>query len=352
MEALLSGWDGEATVLRHDAPTGAWCVIAIHSTRLGPAVGGTRMRPYPGLREAAADALRLAAGMTLKCAVPGMPYGGGKAVLAVPPALDAHARRGLLLRYGEMVAGLGGRYRTGPDVGIASEDMDVVAETGDPWVFGRTPAHGGAGPSGPATAVGVHAAIEVLCGRLFGDPSPRGRRVLVQGAGSVGGKLLELLSAAGAQVLFSDVDPVAIRHWRDGAGVAFVPPDAVATTPCDVFAPCALGGVLSVASVADLACRGIAGGANNQLASPEAADALHARGILYAPDFVANVGGAMAGIRMEADGWSRDRAEQEVAARVREALGRVFAIAAAEGITTDAAARRLAAERLAAAGRP
>lgn len=351
MERLLRQWDGETTLIRRDVATGAWIVIAIHSTRLGPAVGGTRMRPYADLREAMADAHRLAAGMTLKFAVPGMPYGGGKAVIAVPPDLDPAARAGLLRRYGALVAELGGRYRTAPDVGTSSEDMDVIAETAAPWVFGRTPANGGAGPSGPATAVGVHAAIEVVCERRFGDPSPRGRRVLVQGAGSVGARLIALLREAGAAVAFSDTDAAAARRWHD-AGVPSVSPGDVASTACDVYAPCALGGVLNADTIPRLACRAIAGGANNQLASPGDAEALRARGILYAPDFVANVGGAMAGIRMEADGWSRERAEGEVTLRVREALARVFAIAEAADVTTDEAARRLAAERLAAAAGP
>lgn len=349
MERLLRQWDGETTLIRRDAPTGAWIVIAIHSTRLGPAVGGTRMRPYADLREAMADAHRLAAGMTLKFAVPGMPYGGGKAVIAAPPGLDPAARAGLLRRYGALVAELGGRYRTAPDVGTSSADMDVVAEAGAPWVFGRSEANGGAGPSGPATAVGVHAAIEVACGRRFGDQSLRGRRMLVQGAGSVGAALIERLRAAGAEVAFSDTDAAAARRWRE-PGIPFVAPEVVPAAACDVYAPCALGGVLNAETIPRLACRVIAGGANNQLASPADAGALRDRGILYAPDFVANVGGAMAGIRMEADGWSRERAEAEVTTRVREALARVFAIAEAEGVTTDEAARRLAGERLAGAG--
>jgi leucine dehydrogenase len=344
-------WDGEALVLRHDAPTGAWIAIAVHSTRLGPAVGGTRLRAYPDLADAVADAERLAAGMTLKFAVPGMPWGGGKAVIAVPGPLDPAARAELLGRYGGLVASLGGLYRTAPDVGTTSEDMDVIGATAGPFVFGRTPAAGGAGSSGPATAVGVFAAIGVVCGRLFGDPSPRGRRVLVQGAGSVGGALIGLLRAAGAEVSFSDVDAAAIARWRDAGGVPFVEADEVAGAPCDVYAPCALGGVLDAETIPRLVCRAVAGGANNQLATPADAAHLRARGILYAPDFVASVGGAMAGVLMEADGLGRARAEAEVAARVRDALERVFEIAAAEGVTTDAAARRLAEERLAAGPR-
>uniref|UniRef100_A0A832I5B7 Glu/Leu/Phe/Val dehydrogenase n=1 Tax=Eiseniibacteriota bacterium TaxID=2212470 RepID=A0A832I5B7_UNCEI len=349
MPTFPPAWDGEALVLRHDAPTGAWIAIAIHSTRLGPAVGGARLRVYPDPWSAVADAERLAEGMTLKFAVQGMPWGGGKAVITPPAPLAPEARAGLLRRYGALLASLGGLYRTAPDVGTSSEDMDVIAETAGALAFGRTPAAGGAGSSGPATAVGVLAAIGAVCERLFGDAAPRGRRVLVQGAGSVGGALLGLLRAAGAEPLFSDVEPATIARWRDREGVPFVEPAAVPETPCDVYAPCALGGALAADTIARLACRAVAGGANNQLASPADAEAMRARGILYAPDFVANVGGAMAGLLMEADGWSRARAEAEVAARVRETLRRVFDIADAEGVTTDEAARRLAAARLAAA---
>src|SRR5215468_7691267 len=142
-------WDGEEMRRERDEATGAWMVIAIHSTRLGPAVGGARMTTYPSIEAAEADACRLSAAMTVKMAAAGMPWGGGKGVIAIPPGLTGEARLGLLRRYGRLVASLGGRYRTAPDVGTSSEDMDVIAGTAGPLVFGRTPAHGGSGPSGP-----------------------------------------------------------------------------------------------------------------------------------------------------------------------------------------------------------
>ena len=346
LEALLAAWDGESVIVRHDRASAAWIFIAIHSTRLGPAVGGTRMQTYPDTTAALRDALRLSTGMTYKFAVPGLPYGGGKAVLAVPSELDPAERRPLLRRYGTLIHQLGGLYRTAPDVGTSSADMDVIAETGEPYVFARTPAAGGAGSSGPATAVGVFAAIRVACERLFGEGAVEGRHVLVQGAGSVGEVLIELLLGVGARVSFSDVDEGAIRRFRDEKGLAFVRPDLVYGTVCDLYAPCALGGVLNEETIPRLECRAVVGGANNQLAQAEDADRLRARGILYAPDYVANVGGAMAGIGMEAQGWSRERAEREVTASVERALRRVFQLAAKEGITTAAAARRIAEERL------
>jgi glutamate dehydrogenase/leucine dehydrogenase len=218
------------------------------------------MKSYPDPTTALRDALRLAAGMTYKFAVPGMPYGGGKAVLATPPHLDPEARPDLLRRYGALVHQLGGSYRTAPDVGTSSEDMNVVAETGAPYVFARTEAAGGSGSSGPATALGVFTGIQVACEHIFGDADLAGRRVWVQGTGSVGGGLIEHLLEAGARVLFSEVDERAIRHFRDGLGLELVgnedesaggmtgasgaaSVDAIATE-CDIFSPCALGGVL------------------------------------------------------------------------------------------------------------
>lgn len=339
------GWDGEETFLEKDVPTGAWFAIAIHSTRLGPAVGGTRFRAYPTPADALADAKRLAAAMTLKFAVPGLPWGGGKGVIAAPASLTADARNGLLRRYGAFVASLGGRYRTAPDAGTSSEDMDVIAETAGSYVFGRTPGNGGAGPSGPATAVGVLAAMRAACAEAFGSEELAGRRVLVQGAGSVGGSLLALLREAGASTRVAESDAAALSRALS-SGATPVPPELVAGQACDVFSPCAFGGVIDAAALPRLACRVIAGGANNQLADDASAAALAARGILYAPDFVANAGGAMAGVRMEADGWTRERAEQEVTERIGESLRRVFAIARERGVDTDEAARALARERL------
>lgn len=348
MEALFREWDGETAIIRHDRPTGAWIFIAIHSTRLGPAVGGTRMKPYPDVQAALLDAMRLAKGMTYKFATPGMPFGGGKAVIAVPLGLDNESRTALLQRYGGLVHQLGGLFSTGPDVGTSPADMDVIAETGAPHIFGCTPATGGAGDPGPFTAHGVFTGIEVVCERLFGEASPKGRRVLVQGAGDVGGRLIRYLREAGAEVAFSEVDEGVIHSFRDELGVEFVPPEAVYGKECDIFAPCALGAVLSADTIPQLKCRAVVGGANNQLSCQEDAERLRARSILYAPDYVVNVGGAMAILGMELQGWTRERAEGEVVDGVRGALRRVIEAADAEGTTTEVAARHIAEERLSA----
>ena len=348
MESLLREWNGETVIVRFDKPTGAWIFIAIHSTRLGPAAGGTRMKPYPDVQAALQDALRLAEGMTYKLALSGMPFGGGKTVMAIPQDFDRQSRPALLHRYGELVHQLGGLFITGPDIGTSSADMDIIAETGSPHIFGSTQAVGGAGSSGPATALGVFAGIQAACENIFGERSVKDRRVLVQGAGSVGGALIEHLRSTGAEVMFSDVDEGAIRHFRDELGLQFVPAEAVYTAECDIFAPCALGGVLNINTIPKLKCRVVAGGANNQLAEPKDAERLQSRGILYAPDYVINIGGAIFLIRMEMYGWTQEQTEKEITERVGRALWQIFELAAKEGITCEAAARHIAEEQFSA----
>lgn len=348
METLLEAWSGETVVIHNDRPTGARILIAVHSTHLGPAAGGTRMKAYPGLKDALQDALLLAEAMTYKFAAAGGSFGGGKAVITLPPNLDPQARTALLRRYGTLVHQLGGLYYAAADVGTSAADMDVIYETGGPYVFGRSPARGGAGSSGPATALGVFTCIQVVCNHLFGSPSPMGRRVVVQGTGSVGGALIQHLLAAGASVAFSDVDENAIRHYHDELGLAFVPTDAVFGEECDIFAPCALGAILNRETIPQLKCQAVVGAANNQLGGKGDAERLQARGILYGPDYVVNAGGALYIPAVESQGLTSEEAEQLVIETVGTSLRQVFRLAAAEQITTDAAARRLAEERLSA----
>lgn len=347
LDALLRDWDGEELVVRFDPPSGAFMLVAVHSTALGPAMGGTRMKPYPRLEDAIADALLLARAMSLKQAVARLPFGGGKAVLAVPelPERGSSSWRGLFRRYGDLVEALGGTYVTAADMNTGSAELDVVAERTD-HVLGRSPGRGGAGDPGPATAVGVFHAIRAACERAFGAADVAGRRALVQGVGSVGRRLVELLHEAGAEVLVADVDPD--RTAAVGALAKPVAAEEVVGTPCDVFAPCATGGVLAEDTIGRLACRVVAGAANNQLATPEDARRLQEAGIVYAPDFVANAGGVIHLAGREVLGWD----EAEVHARlagIERTLAEVFAIADRERITTAEAAERLALERIAAA---
>lgn len=343
-EELLRQWDGEEVVVRHDRETGTWIFVCVHSTTLGPAMGGTRMQQYASPSDALEDGLRLAGGMTRKLAVAGLPCGGGKAVLAVPEIFDGEARRALFERYGDLIGALGGTYVTGPDVNTGEADMDAIG-TRTPHVFCRSAANGGSGDPSIHTALGTFHGIRAALRHAHGSPDLAGRTVLVQGTGHVGGKLTRLLLDANAVVLVSDVDEERAR----ATGAETVPADRVLELECDVYAPCALGATLNAESIPKLRCRVVAGAANNQLGTPEDGERLRARGILYAPDFVINAGGAMHGIGLEQLGWDEAELDRRVEG-IGETLARIFATADAEGITTDEAAERLAAERLAAPG--
>jgi leucine dehydrogenase len=337
-EELLDGWDGEHAVVRHDHESGAWIFVCVHSTVLGPAGGGTRMRVYPAPADGLADAMRLSNAMTWKMAAAGMPRGGGKAVLAVPELPAGEPRRRLLRRYGQLVASLGGSYRTAGDMNVSPEDLDVVAET-CPWVYGTT---GRGGNSGRGTARGALHAIRATAEHVFGSPDLAGRSVLVQGAGAVGGILARELADAGARVLVSDVDEARAA----ATGCETVPPEDVPTTEVDVYSPCAVGGTLNAESIPGLACRAIAGCANNQLAEPQDSERLRERGILYAPDFVVNAGGIVQLIGLEDEGWDESQLEARLAG-IGDTLRALFAEADAEGITPAQAAERLVRRRLA-----
>jgi leucine dehydrogenase len=345
-EELLERWDGEQAVIRRDRESGAWIFICMHSTRLGPAAGGTRMKVYDSPADGLEDAMRLSAGMTNKLAIADLGLGGGKTVLAVPKIPEGEERQALLRRYGDAVASLGGSFLTSSDVNTGEEDMDVIAERTE-HVFGRTEANGGAGDPGPFTAVGVFHGIRASLAHAVGSGNLSGRTVLVQGAGSVGGALAELLGREGARVLIADVDAARAEAIAAEVGGSTVSPDAAVETECDVYAPCALGGTLSVATVPRIRCRIVAGSANNQLAEPEAAELLRAAGILYAPDYVINAGGAIAITFLERQG--RSRAEVDAAlARIGDTLTEIYDHADAEGTTTAAAADAVAASRLSA----
>ena len=341
-EDLLRRWDGEHVAVRYDEATGAWMFVCIHSTKLGPAMGGTRLKMYDEPQDALEDGLRLAAGMTRKLAVLGLPCGGGKAVLAVPGIPAGDGRRRLLERYGDLIESLGGSYVTGPDVNTREEDMDVIGSR-TAHVFCRSLGNGGSGDPSVHTALGVYHGICATLAHGFGSEDPAGRTVLVQGTGAVGAKLTRLLLDAGAVVLVSDVDEERAR----ATGAQPVAPDTALELECDVYAPCALGATLNADSIPRLRCRIVAGGANNQLATAEDGERLRGAGILYAPDYVINGGGALHGIGLERLGWNADRLEREVAG-IGERLAGIYRQADAAGITTSDAAERLAAERLAA----
>ena len=343
IEGLLPSWSGEHVVVRHDAATGAWIFIAVHSTKLGPASGGTRMRPYPNRTAALEDALRLAEGMTFKWAVLGMARGGGKAVIDVPATLAGSAREDLLRRYGRLVESLAGGFETGPDMGTGPAEMDVISEeTGH--AFGKSPERGGAGDPGPWTARGVFAGMGASCRHVFGTSALSGRRILVQGAGHVGAPLIRRLAEAGAIVLVSDIEPARIAAL-DIPGVESVAPERALDEEVDVFAPCGAGGVLDAATIQRLWCRIVAGSANNQLGRPEDADRLRESSILYAPDYVINAGGAIFLPERERLGRSEESLTAQIDA-IGDTLAAIYRRAEEEGISTERAARQLAASRL------
>ena len=313
--------------------------VCIHSTVLGPAGGGTRMRVYPTPLDGLADAMRLSQAMTVKMAGANLDRGGGKAVLAVPELFTGDARRELLLRYGALVESLGGTYRTAGDMNITPYDLDVVKERCQ-WVYGTT---GGGGNSGRGTAIAVHAGLQASAEHVFGSADLRGRTVLVQGAGAVGADLVALLQADGAEVLVSDVD----ESRAAATGAAVVPPDDVYDTECDIYSPCAVGGTLNATTIPRLRCKIVGGSANNQLAEPDDAQRLHDRGILYAPDFIINAGGVIQLVGLEDRGWNEEELQQNLRA-VGDTLREIYA----RGGDPAKAAEVLAAERIDAARRP
>jgi len=345
MEELLAAWDGESASIHRDRESGAWMFICVHSTRLGPAGGGTRMKHYPRLADALADGMRLAGAMSLKFACVEFPHGGGKAVIALPtPEIpQGEARRRLLREYGAFVNSLGGLYSTAPDMNTSALDMDVIAEV-TPYVFCKTEAAGGSGDTAPDTAVGVLHGMRAACRFAFESDDLSLRTVLVQGAGGVGGRLIELLMEADAKVIATDVDARRLEALS-AKGIQVLSPDAALTTECDVLSPCAVGGILNPRSIPELRCRVIAGAANNQLETPADGDLLRDRGIVYAPDFVINAGGVLHGGGLEELHWTRETLDEKLAG-IGAAVYEILERAARDGISTDAAARNIALARI------
>jgi valine dehydrogenase (NAD+) len=337
----------EQVVFCQDPASGLRAVIAIYSTALGPALGGTRFYPYAGEDQALADVLDLSQAMAYKAACAGLDLGGGKAAIIGDPRSDKS--EALLRAYGRFVQCLGGRYVTACDVGTYVEDMDVVALECD-FVTGRSRAKGGAGDSSILTAYGVFQAMRAVALTLWGAATLRGRRVGVSGVGKVGRRLVGHLLEDGASVLVADVSDEAVARVR--AARPEVEPVAVDVLPgaeVDVFAPCALGGALDEPTVAAMRATVVCGAANNQLAEPEVAKLLADRGILYAPDYVVNAGGLIQ-VADEIGGYSEQRARAR-AAGIYDTTLRVLRLAAEEGVPPSVAADRLAERRMAEARR-
>ena len=333
----------ESVHFGNDADSGLRSIVAIHSTVLGPGLGGTRFYPYDSEEDALIDVLRLSKGMTYKAACAGLDQGGGKAVIIGDPA--EIASDDLFRAYGRFIDGLAGRYITAEDVGTTVANMEVVA-TQTPYVSGLDRSHGGSGDPSPATARGVVAALVAISERLWGTDDLAGRRIAIKGVGKVGMSLAERLHDRRVELVVADVNPAATAAAERNLGAKVVPTDDIHTVDCDVFAPCALGADLNPTTIPELSCTAIAGSANNQLLSTQDADRLTERGILYAPDFVVNAGGII-NIAAEHGGYDPSIAAEWID-RIHDNLIEVFAIADDLGINTEQAAERMADERIAA----
>lgn len=337
----------EQVVFCHDAASGLRAIIAIHSTALGPSLGGTRFFPYESEEAALDDVLHLSRGMTYKNALAGLDHGGGKAVIIGDP--QRHKTETLLRAYGRFVASLSGRYITACDVGTYVADMDVVARECH-YVTGRSPAEGGAGDSSVLTAFGVFQGMRACAERLWGQASLSGRRVGITGVGKVGSKLAGLLIEDGASVVAADVFAPALERLRaDHPQVETVDDtDTLLKSEIDVYAPCALGGALDDQVVEVLGAHGVSavcGGANNQLDHSGVEKSLEHAGILYAPDYVVNSGGVIQ-VADERHGFSFDRAKGK-AAKIFDTTREIFALASDDGVPPAVAADRLAERRIA-----
>ena len=344
IESLIEKWDGLGVVTSYHRETGTWIFVALHDATLGRPTGGCRLKSYSSPASALHDAMRLAEGMTFKWAAMGFEYGGGKSVLAVPGPIEGAARRALFRHLGKLLNGLDGAYGVGEDLGTTPEDMAFLATI--------TSAVAGSGHGchpvdpGPFTAAGVHAGIVASLSHAYGTGDLTGRSVLVQGVGDVGGPLAVLLARSGAGVLVSDVDADRARAAAGECGGTVVDPRHVYDAECDVYAPCAVGATVSRRTIPELRCRIVAGSANNQLERPADADLLVERGILYAPDYVINGGGAMAFGLMERGTRDSPEVTKEVRRRIARSLDEIFREADALSISPAVAAHRVAAREL------
>ena len=347
MSVFSTGTGHEQVVFCQDPASGLKAIIAIYSTALGPALGGTRFYPYASEDDALADVLNLSRAMAYKAACAGLDLGGGKAVIIGDPATDKS--EALLRAYGRFVQSLNGRYFTACDVGTYVQDMDVVARECS-FVTGRSPEHGGAGDSAVLTAYGVFQGMRAAAEATWGEPTLAGRRVGVAGVGKVGHHLVEHLLDDGATVVVADVSEEAVARVTSAhPEVVAVPPDALVAEPMDVYAPCALGGALNDDTVEVLQATVVCGAANNQLAHPGIEKVLADNGVLYAPDYVVNAGGLIQ-VADEIEGFQFERAKAH-AAKIYDTTRQVFAIAADEGVPPAVAADRFAERRMTEIGR-
>lgn len=337
--SLLAEHEHEQVSVFCEPSCGYRGIIAIHSTVLGPALGGTRFWSYRTDEEALIDCLRLSRGMTYKAAVAGLNLGGGKSVIIGD---NKTTRREILFRaHGRHIESLKGRYITAEDVGTSTSDMEYIGAETD-HVTGLI---GKSGDPSPVTAYGVYRGVKACARYRSGSDSLTGKTVALQGCGSVGYHLAKLLHAEGAQIVATDIDASRVQRVVQECGARAVGTDEIYDVRADVFAPCALGAVVNDETIGRLRVEIVAGGANNQLAEDRHGDLLEERQITYAPDYVIN-GGGLINVHAELHGWSPERARSK-AGEIYDTILRVFEIAREDGIPSYRAADRLAEQRIA-----
>jgi leucine dehydrogenase len=338
----MSEWGYEQLVMCTDLEVGLKAVVSIHDTTLGPACGGLRIWPYESEREAVMDALRLSRAMTYKAAAADLPLGGGKAVVIA----DSHTQKteALLRSFGRFVDTLGGRYLTTTDVGSTGRDLEYIRQE-TAYVVGLPASAGGSGDTSTMTGLGIYMGMKACARQVWGSESLAGKKVAVQGFGKVATYVAHHLLKEDARLVVADVYEAATDRARD-MGIAVVDVKEIYDQDCDIFSPCALGGVLNQESIPRLKCRVIAGGANNQLATDEDGKDLHRRGILYAPDYIINSGGIINVSAEIGAPYNADRAREKTE-RIYEIMGQVIEISQREEVPTSKAADRLAESRLA-----
>jgi leucine dehydrogenase len=330
----------EQLVACHDPSVGLKAFIAIYDTSLGPALGGVRLWPYSNEEEALTDVLRLARALAYKCAVAGLAFGGGKATIIADSSSKTEA---LMRAFARFVDTLGGRFIVSEDVGTDIHDLECIAQETD-HVAGLPLALGGSGDPSIITGLGVVMAMKSCAKAVWGSESLCGRTIAIQGFGKVATHAAEELLKEGANIVVADIQSEAAERAKN-IGATVVSPDEIYGVSCDIFSPCALGGVLNSETIPKLKAKVIAGGANNQLLSPTDGDTLHQRGILYAPDFVASAGGCIA-LHHEVYGDYREELLPDLAHRVGEIMDRVICRSRSEKIPTYLAAEFIAEERM------
>ena len=324
-----------------DKDAGIRAFIAIHDTTLGPALGGVRIWPHKTEDEAILDVLRLSKGMTYKAAAAGLNFGGGKALIMASPQDKTEA---MIRAFGRFVDSLNGRYLTTEDVGASNQDLEWIAiET--PHVTGLPISQGGSGGPATATAFGIYKAMKACAAQLWGNDSLNGRVIAVQGFGKVASTLTHHLREEGARLVIAEINPSALAAAREQGLDVLEDSSLVYDVECDIFSPCALGGILNDQTIPRLKCRAVVGSANNQLLEERHGEALRQAGVLYAPDYVVNAGGII-NISMEVGQPYNEEAAMERVARIYDTMTTVISTAESEGISTALAADRIAEERI------